>query len=114
MMHESGKSDAAVVAMKPVNEAVQAAEEREERRTVTEGNVDQQSTVPDAEPDKRDPGAGPHTANGKGTKKRRSSPRSCTILALNCLKRNLPQAKCRSGCGWGDVARLRAKPEGQP
>jgi len=44
MMHESGKSDAAVVAMKPVNEAVQAAEERVERRTVTEGNVDQQST----------------------------------------------------------------------
>jgi RNA-directed DNA polymerase len=44
MMHESGKSDAAVVAMKPVNEAVQAAEERVERRTVIEGNVDQQST----------------------------------------------------------------------
>jgi len=44
MMHEHGKSDAAVVAMKPANEAAQAAEERVERRAVTEGNADQQST----------------------------------------------------------------------
>jgi group II intron reverse transcriptase/maturase len=44
MMHERGKSDTAVVATKPVNEAVQAAEELVERRAVTEGNVDQQST----------------------------------------------------------------------
>jgi RNA-directed DNA polymerase len=44
MMHERGKSDAAVVAMKPANEAAQAAEERAERRAVTEGNADQQST----------------------------------------------------------------------
>ena len=44
MMHERGKSDAAVVAMKPANEAAQAAEERVERRAVTEGNADQQST----------------------------------------------------------------------
>ena len=44
MMHERGKSDAAVVAMKPANEAVQAAKDLVERRAVTEGNVDQQST----------------------------------------------------------------------
>jgi group II intron reverse transcriptase/maturase len=44
MMLERGKSDAAVVAMKPANEAAQAAEERVERRAVTEGNADQQST----------------------------------------------------------------------
>ena len=44
MMHERGKSDAAVVAMKPANEAAQAAEERVERRAVTKGNADQQST----------------------------------------------------------------------
>jgi RNA-directed DNA polymerase len=44
MMHESGKSDVSVVAMKPVNEAAQAAEELVERRGTTEGNVDQQST----------------------------------------------------------------------
>jgi RNA-directed DNA polymerase len=45
MMHERGKSDAAVVAMKPANEAAQAAEERVEQRAVTEGNADQQSTL---------------------------------------------------------------------
>ena len=44
MMHESGKSDVSVVVMKPVNEAAQAAEELVERRGMTEGNVDQQST----------------------------------------------------------------------
>ena len=44
MMHEGGKSDMAVVATKPANEAVQAAEERVERRAVTKGNADQQST----------------------------------------------------------------------
>jgi RNA-directed DNA polymerase len=44
MMHEGGKSDMAVVATKPANEAVQAAEEWVERRAVTKGNADQQST----------------------------------------------------------------------
>jgi RNA-directed DNA polymerase len=44
MMHEGRKSDVSVVAMKPVNEAAQAAEELVERRGTTEGNVDQQST----------------------------------------------------------------------
>ena len=83
MMHESGKSDAAVVAMKPVNEAVQAAEERVERRTVTEGNVDQQSTS-------RTPSRTNVTQALDRIRRtaKRSSPRSCTILALNCLKRS--------------------------
>jgi RNA-directed DNA polymerase len=44
MMHGDGKSDAATVAGKPANEAVQAAEERVERRAATKGNADQQST----------------------------------------------------------------------
>ena len=44
MMHEGRKSDVSVVVMKPVNEAAQAAEELVERRGMTEGNVDQQST----------------------------------------------------------------------
>src|SRR6202011_2198779 len=44
MMHEGGKSDAAIVALKPVNEAAQAAEEQVERRAATKGNADQQST----------------------------------------------------------------------
>jgi group II intron reverse transcriptase/maturase len=44
MMHEGRKSDVSVVVMKPVNEAAQAAEELVERRGMTEGNADQQST----------------------------------------------------------------------
>jgi RNA-directed DNA polymerase len=44
MMHEGRKSDVSVVATKPVNEAAPAAEELVERRGMTEGNVDRQST----------------------------------------------------------------------
>jgi retron-type reverse transcriptase len=44
MTYGGGKSEAAIVAGKPVNEAAQAAEERVERRAATKGNVDQQST----------------------------------------------------------------------
>jgi len=44
MMNGCGKSDAAVVAVKPANEAERSAEEWAERRAVTKGNADQQST----------------------------------------------------------------------
>ena len=44
MMNGGGKSDAAVVALKLANEAEQFAEEPVERRAVTKGNADQQST----------------------------------------------------------------------
>src|SRR6201987_1756868 len=44
MMNGCGKSDAVVVASKPTNEAGQPAEEPGERRAVTEGNANQQST----------------------------------------------------------------------
>src|ERR1700686_5111702 len=44
MMHGREKSDPAIVAKKPANNAGQPAAERVERRTGTEGNADQQST----------------------------------------------------------------------
>ena len=54
MMHGGGKSDFAIVAMKPANKAEQPAAERSaaeptaaepaERRAETKGNADQQST----------------------------------------------------------------------
>ena len=44
MMNRSGTSDAAIVAGKPANEAGQPAEEPVERRAVTKGNADQQTT----------------------------------------------------------------------
>jgi group II intron reverse transcriptase/maturase len=45
MMHGRGKSDAAIVALKPANKAEQSAAEPVERRAATEGNADRQSTL---------------------------------------------------------------------
>ena len=44
MMHGRGKSDSAIVAVKPTNKAVQSATEPVERRAEVEGNAGQQST----------------------------------------------------------------------
>src|SRR6516165_1190034 len=44
MMHERGKSDTAIVAVKPANKAEQSAAESVEPRAGTKGNADQQST----------------------------------------------------------------------
>jgi group II intron reverse transcriptase/maturase len=44
MTNGCGKSDAAIVATKPTNEAERSAEEPVERRAATKGNADQQST----------------------------------------------------------------------
>ena len=44
MMHGREKSDPAIVAKKPANNAGQPAAERVERRAGTEGNAGQQST----------------------------------------------------------------------
>jgi hypothetical protein len=44
MMHGHGKSDEAIVAMKPANNAERSAAEPEERRAEAKGNAGQQST----------------------------------------------------------------------
>ena len=44
MMHGGGKSDEAIVAMKPANEVERSVEESEERRAEAKGNAIQQST----------------------------------------------------------------------
>src|ERR1700685_3716454 len=44
MMHERGKSDTAVRAVKPANKAERSAAELVEQRAGTKGNADQQST----------------------------------------------------------------------
>src|SRR5215207_773774 len=46
MMHGGGKSDCAVVAMKPANKAEQSAAESVEPRAQTKGNAGQQSRTP--------------------------------------------------------------------
>ena len=44
MMNERGKSDTAIVAVKPANKAERSAAELVEQRAGTKGNADQQST----------------------------------------------------------------------
>ena len=44
MMHGGGKSDEAIVAVKPVNQAAQAGREPVERRAEAKGNAGQTST----------------------------------------------------------------------
>jgi len=44
MMHGRGKSDSAIVAVKPTNKAEQSAAESVEPRAETKGNANQQST----------------------------------------------------------------------
>ena len=68
MMHGHEKSDPAVVAVKPANEAGQPAEERVEPRAGTEGNAGRRH-APGAEPGKRVPRAGPRTESRKERKK---------------------------------------------
>ena len=45
MMHERGKSDEAIVAVKPTNNAERSAAELVERRAEAKGNVYRQSTL---------------------------------------------------------------------
>ena len=45
MMHGGGKSDEAIVAMKPANEAAQAVKEAVERRAEAKGNARHQSML---------------------------------------------------------------------
>src|SRR5262249_51222290 len=63
MMHGHEKSDLAIVALKPANNAEQSAAELVERRTGgTKGNADQQSTHWTQSQARVVTGAGPHTA----------------------------------------------------
>ena len=86
MMHGRGRSDAAVVALKPTNKAERSAAEPVEPRAEAKGNASQQNTRRTLEPGKRDPGAGAHTAKQQGKRRRRSSPRSSTTSASNLLE----------------------------
>ena len=71
MMHGRGKSDEAIVAMKPANEAEQSAEEAVERRAEAKGNADQRSTSRTQSRNWRVTVAGVHTESSNA---RRHSP----------------------------------------
>ena len=61
MMNEPGKSDSAIVAVKPTNKAGKPAAEPAEPRAGTQGECEPAKHGPGAEPDNRVTGAGAHT-----------------------------------------------------
>jgi hypothetical protein len=65
MMHGGGKSDLAIVAAKPANEAERSAAEPVERRAGAKGNASQQSTARAQNRACRVTGAGAHTVRIK-------------------------------------------------
>jgi hypothetical protein len=86
MMHEREKSDPAVVAVKPVNNAERSAAESVEPRAGANGNVGEHSTHRAQYRAWRVTSAGPHTAGlpsytGGGSRMRESRVRICGALS---------------------------------
>src|SRR2546423_3793028 len=112
MMNGRGKSDSAIVAGKPTNKAGQPAAGG--AKCGGRGECEPAKHAPGAGPGKCVTGAGAHTASRKATEEgtvhlalppyQRRTP-ACGILC--------PQARCRTGCGWADMAGLRGKPRSQ-
>src|SRR6266576_3280286 len=67
MMHEREKSDPAIVAMKPANNAERSAAEPVEPRAGAEGKCGPAQHGPGSVPAKRVTGAGAHTASSPST-----------------------------------------------
>jgi len=80
MMHGREKSDPAIVAKKPANNAGQPAAERVERRAGTEGNAGQQSTRRAQDRDSVSRAYGKPQSKGE----RSGSPRSSTTSTRQC------------------------------
>ena len=83
MMHGRGKSDFAIVAVKPANKAERSAAELVEPRAGTKGNADQQST-------------------------RRAQNRISVSQALDCMRQALAvwtrgRSRMRESCTYGSV-----------
>ena len=86
MMHGRGKSDFAIVAVKPANKAERSAAELVEPRAETKGNVVQQGTY-------------------------RTLSRACVTQALNCMRQTAKRfavwtrgrSRMRESCTYGSV-----------
>ena len=83
MMHGRGKSDSAIVAVKPTNKAERSAAEPVEPRAETKGNADQQSTY-------------------------RAQNRISVSQALDCMRQALAvwtrgRSRMRESCTYGSV-----------
>ena len=83
MMHGRGKSDSAIVAVKPTNKAERSAAEPVEPRAETKGNADQQSTC-------------------------RAQNRISVSQALDCMRQALAvwtrgRSRMRESCTYGSV-----------
>ena len=100
MMNEREKSDPAIVAMKPTNKAGRPAAESVERRAGAKGNADQQSTRRAQNRDKRDTGAGPHTASRKAKEEGDGSPRFSTMSTSICCGRRFSRSSAMPPRAW--------------
>jgi hypothetical protein len=78
MMHGRGKSDSAIVAVKPANKAVPTAAELVEPRAGAKGNAGRQSTRRAQNREMRVKGAGAHTA-GRHVAARRYVPEARAV-----------------------------------
>ena len=88
MKHGRGKSDFAIVAVKPANNAERSAAEPEEPRAGTEGNCASAKHAPDAGSGNSVSQALERIRKSQGKGRRRGSPRSSTISASICLRRH--------------------------
>ena len=98
-MHEREKSDPAIGARKPANEAAPAVEERVEQRAGAKGNASGQST---------------HRTQSRGSvsqalervrtkargRKTESSPRSCTTSTTSCSANRFTLSSVRRRPAW--------------
>ena len=111
MMHGRGKSDSAIVAMKPANKAERSAAEPVERRAGTKGNASQQSTRRTQSRESVSQALDRIRQVARQRKKERFTALfhhiSVDLLrtAFFALK-----TRCRSRCGRPDMAGLRGRP----
>src|SRR5271166_1033799 len=100
MMHERGKSDSAVRAVKPANKAERSAAELVEQRAGTKGNADQQSTRRAQERESVSQALGRIRQAAKQKKKEKSTKPSDASewRGLPSLPHCVTASKMRAGC----------------
>src|SRR5881396_3846200 len=110
MMNGRGKSDSAIVAGKPTNKAGQPAAESVEPSAEAEGNAGQQSTRRAQDRESVTQALERIRQVARQRKKERFTSLfhhiSVELTPGGILR---PQARCRTGCGWADMAGLRGR-----
>src|ERR1700704_4992046 len=106
MMHEREKSDPAIVAMKPANNAERSAAEPVEPRAGAEGKCGPAQHGPGSVPAKRVTGAGAHTASSPSTPEVGAvcGKAARTVLCGGRSEMSVPTAIASLAMTWREVA----------